>query len=166
MDIRGLLLVAWSGCVVREECYQHEDCSGDEFCWYGSCEQATDRYWTVEMVAAEVGWVHPDGLPWDTDSSPPDLYVEFGFDWDLCLTSYVPDDFAPVWYESCDFYVPHSPTLTVDLWDVDGVMDEFATGWTWSGEGDFTALARTAGTETGFVDPSGTIVLWVELWPY
>jgi hypothetical protein len=120
----------------------------------------------VEIRAADVGWVHPDGLPWDADFSPPDLYVEFGLPDDACLTSYVPDSFTPAWYEGCEFYVPDDPLFFLDLWDVDGAVDVLATGYTWDGAAAFTELARTSGTEPGFVDSSGTVTTWIELWPY
>jgi hypothetical protein len=167
--MRSLLLALAplvAGCVVYVECDRHEDCGSGEMCSHGDCERTTDRTWSVELVAAEVDRVHPDGLPWDTDYSPPDLYAEFGLEWDACLTSYVPDDYAPVWYETCDLYVPDDAVFLLNLWDVDGATDELATSYAWEGTAEFTELARTAGDEVGWVDSSGTIVTWMRLWPY
>jgi len=160
------LAPAGAACVVQVDCLGHEDCDGGEFCWYRSCEPATDRTWNVELVAAEVDWLHPDGMNWDTDGSPPDLYAEFGLEWDACVTSYVPNDYAPVWYESCDFYVPGDAVFLLNLWDVDPTVDELGATYAWEGTGAFTDLARTAGEEVGWVDESGTVVTWMRFWPY
>jgi hypothetical protein len=160
-----LWVAALHGCVVGGECDQDAECASDELCWVGRCEPATDRWWNVDIHAAEVGWAHPDGAAWDTDLSPPDLFVEFGLDIDTCLTSYVPDSYEPVWYESCDFFVPYDPVFSVGLWDFDTTVDELATELAWLGTHEFTSLARTAGQEVGFTDESGSIVLWLEVWP-
>lgn len=161
----ALFVAAPAGCL-RIECDDHNDCASDEVCWSGSCEPIIGRAWTVEIASASVDIVHPDGMLWDEDGSPPDLYAEFGFTSDACLTSYVPESFDPVWYESCDFYVAGGELFYIDLWDVDLTGDELGTSYEWDGTEAFIALARqTAGLETSYVDPSGTALVWFSLWP-
>jgi hypothetical protein len=151
-----------AGC---EICDVHSECSGDQLCWDGVCTAATDRVWNVEVSAAEVGMHHPDGYPWDGVDGPPDLYAEFGLPPDVCFTDVVPQSFDPVWYQSCDFYVPHDPLFAVDLWDVDDAVDELGAAFTWDGTPAWVDLARTAGRESAWVDESSSVVLWMYLEP-
>ena len=163
-----LALPALSQCIFYPaECREDAECGGAELCWDRRCEPIVDRYWTIEVVGADVDWLHPDGAPWDTDGSPPDLYTEYGMQGDgTCLTPYVPDTIHPTWLDACDFYVPPNPSFTVDLWDVDDATDEYGTGFEWTGTRAFVELARAAaGQQVAFADPSGTAFLWVELWP-
>lgn len=154
-----------SGCVIRVECERHTDCGSAEMCWDNRCEATTDRFWLVEMVAADVGYAHPDSYAWDEDYSPPDLFAEFGLPDDRCITTIRDNAYTPEWAEVCDFYVPPNPDFVVNLWDADGVYDELATSYEWLGVGEFTALAREAGGVVGFEDDSGTIVTWMMLTP-
>lgn len=154
-----------SQCVVGESCSLDGDCGGEGLCWSGRCEPAMDRYWNVDVRRAEVGPLHPDGAPWDLDGSPPDLYAEFGLPDDSCLTSYVPQSDFPGWFESCDFYVPYDPYFFVELWDVDGATDELGATFDWVGSAAWVSLARTAGHQAAYQDPSGTATLWLRLTP-
>jgi hypothetical protein len=157
-------LLSTAGCVI-EPCSFHDECGGGEFCWEGVCEQVYDRTWSVEVVSAEVGATHPDGYDWDPLGGPPDLYAEFGLMPDVCATSVAAQTFNPVWTEACDFYVHRHATFGVDLWDVDSTLDELGASYTWGGEHGFVDLARTAGHDAGWLDESGTVLLWLRLWP-
>ena len=147
-------------------CDNHLDCAGDDLCWDGTCIHAVDREWEIDIVASEVDQVAPDGAPWDSNHSPPDLYASFGVDkGDGCVTSFVPDSFDPVWYEACDMWIPWDPLFYVDLWDVDDPVDEFATTFEWDGQWPWLDVARTAGHEMTYMDPTGTAMLWMSVWP-
>jgi hypothetical protein len=149
-----------------DRCDVHGDCADDELCWAGECEPAMERDWLVDVVAAEVGWTHPDGEDWDPDDSPPDLYVEFGLDGsEGCFTSYVPEAYDPIWDEQCELYVPEDPIFLVNLWDDDPQEDDFAAGYYWEGSDAFVDLARTAGEEIGVVDETGEIWVWLMVRP-
>ena len=153
------------GCVPT--CDNHLDCAGDDLCWDGTCTSAFDRDWEVDILSAEVDNVAPDGLPWDSDHSPPDLYADFGLEYgDGCVTSFVPDSFDPVWYESCTFWIPRDSLFFVDLWDVDDHQDTFATTFEWDGNDAWIDLARTAGHDMNYIDPTGTTLLWMSVWPW
>lgn len=154
-----------AACEIAQPCSFHDECGGGEMCWEGVCEQVLDRSWSVEIVAAEVGVNHPDGFEWDESGGPPDLYAEFGLPSDVCDTSTDAQTFNPIWHESCEFHVPYDPVFLVDLWDVDNTVDELGVSYTWDGVHEFTELARTAGHDGGWIDESGTVVLWVSLWP-
>lgn len=163
----ALVWLGSAGCIVHvDPCDTHVECASDELCWDGTCEPAMERAWTVEIAAAEVGAMHPDGNEWDPALGAPDLYAEFGLPWDACITSLLPDMFDPVWYESCDFYIPYGADFFVNLWDADGAVDELGAGYTWDGIDGFVSLARTAGQESGYVDESGTVLLWMTVWPW
>ena len=153
------------GCI--PPCDNHLDCADDGVCWDGTCVPAFDHEWEIDVVSVEVERTAPDGEPWDPDHTPPDLYVDFGLDGgDGCVTSVVPDAFAPVWYESCNFWIPRHSLFFVDLWDVDGHQDEFATTFEWDGDDAWVELARTAGHEMVYIDPTGTTLLWMSVWPW
>ena len=160
-----LLTTLAIGCIPT--CENHLDCNGEEVCWDGTCMSAFDHDWEVDIVSAEVEQVAPDGVQWDSDHSPPDLYADFGLDGgDGCVTSFVPDSFDPVWYESCTFWIPRHSLFFVDLWDVDGHQDTFATTFEWDGDDAWVELARTAGHEIVYIDPTGTTLLWMSVWPW
>lgn len=161
----GLSIALLAACNDPNRCDHHEDCGAEDLCWSGTCAPVTDRPWTIEAVSADVGWAHPDGQAWDVDHSPPDLYVEFGFPTDACVTTFVPDVYDPIWQQSCEFLVPRAPEFYADVWDVDGELDELAASYTWAGTPAFVDLARTAGTEVAFTDESQTVVVWLSLWP-
>jgi hypothetical protein len=168
--IAAALVLGGAGCGGGGACYNHQGCDADEVCWDGTCERTTNRSWTFDLVKADVGVVHPDGLAWDEDGTWPDLYVGYGLDWDVCTSAYVPDAIDPVWYQTCDFYVPDDgATFSVELWDADSAADELATRFVWEGPEAFTDLVRVAADPTRdpapLVDPSGTVVLQLEIWP-
>ena len=158
-------LLLLSSCEVLEPCDVDEECNNGEMCLERVCQSTTDRLWTIEVSSAEVGANHPDGFPWDDGGGPPDLYVEFGPPTDACITSVAPQSYDPVWFESCDFYIPDHPEFYADLWDADGVSDELGASYGWEGTVEFTELARTAGHDAGWIDASGTVVLWLRMWP-
>jgi hypothetical protein len=167
MVLGPLLLLA--SCEPLRPCDFDDQCSSDEMCLDRVCQSTTGRTWRVEVSSAEVGADHPDGAPWDPSGGPPDLYVEFGLPSDgFCVTSVAPQTNDPVWFETCDIYVPHDPTFFADLWDADGTSptnDDLGASYTWDGDGEFTELARTAGHDAGWIDASGTVVLWLRMWP-
>jgi hypothetical protein len=158
------LAIAALGCI--PPCHNHLDCAHDDVCWESTCIPAFDHEWEVDIVSAEVEQMAPDDRPWDADHTPPDLYTDFGLDGlDACVTSFVPNSFDPVWYEACSFWVPRNPLFYVDLWDVDEPADTFATTWEWDGNDAWVSLARTAGHEMMYIDPTGTTLLWMSVWP-
>jgi hypothetical protein len=152
-------------CDVVEPCDLDDQCASDEMCLDRVCQRTTRRSWSIEVSSAEVGADHPDGFPWDDNGGPPDLYAEWGVFSDVCATSVDPQTYDPVWFQACDFYVPEDPMFYVDLWDVDGLTDELGASYEWLGPLEFTELARTAGHDAGWVDESGTVTLWLRMWP-
>ena len=162
-----ILLILLTACHHHRWCDDHTDCWDDEICNVDVCEPIFERDWAFEVDAVSVGALHPDGWPWDTDLSAPDLYVEFGFEDDLpCITSQRYDEYDSAWFEVCDFSCPAVPTLYFDLWDFDGEVDEYVTGFQWEGRDDFAYLVRNVPSPVDVVDQTGSVWLTFELWPY
>lgn len=164
-----MLLATLAGCVVvhDDRCASAAACGSAEICGpSGTCEPAVDRTWRIVMTGASVAETYANGDAWDPDQSPPDLYVEFGFDGgEGCFTSTVPESYDPVWDEECHFYVPPDSVFLVNLWDDDADQDEFAVGVYWEGTGEFTTIARDWGAPLAVDDPTGTATFFLELWP-
>jgi hypothetical protein len=105
-------------------------------------------------------------VPWDDDLSPPDLFVDFGFDpGEACVTSVWPNDFEPQWDEYCDLYAPRDPNLYLDVWEADAISDVWVTRLEWRGADAFVGLARQPHAPWYATDPTGTVTVTVEMWP-
>lgn len=114
------------------------------------------------MAGAEAGTVHPDGLPWDVDQSPPDLFVELGTEAEFCVTGIDWDDYSPDWNAACILWVSYDPLITLDLWEHDSAVDEYVAGWIWDGPTAVRDLATSDGVLASVLDRTGTVR--VDLW--
>ncbi|MFT5587746.1 MAG: hypothetical protein ACI9VR_005359 [Cognaticolwellia sp.] len=140
-------------------CETLDDCCSDEFCHEGDCLPHSARSFGIEVLAASVGWVRPDGGDWETSqfatTIEPDLVG--GAYWkDLstgqgtgCETWEASNFYDVTWNEApCWFTVVADqssmglgPTgianafLEVTLWDIDSFDRDHVATWSRSGWG-------------------------------
>lgn len=154
-----------AGCV-PDPCSWDVECGPAALCWLGGCEPILERVWQVDVVAAEVGWSHPEGRAWDEDASPPDLYVELTTGPRSCSTGLVPESTAPVYDGGCPLFLSEHPRLWVTLWDDDGPSSELVARWRFDGRTPVVELALGgAGREVALVDETLTAFVWLTFTP-
>ncbi len=143
-------------------CSSHLDCASTQICVGTSCTSAYGRGFWVGAYDAEFSTNDPACVcAWDPDGTAPDGYVEISVDGFLTgTTSIVTNNFYPIWDSGVDVILTTSTLVEMDVWDDDGVGDDYFLYVTVPSASIIDAV-RTGG---GFIDVCGAFTSTTDDW--
>ena len=147
------------------ECKSSSACEDADLCYEGSCVPALDQTYQINVLRVDVVGSHPDGSSWDSDGTPPDLWVEFGInEGEGCNTETVYNAYSASWDYYCTFVLPTGETFLINVWDSDGTDDEFGAGFYWQNN-QLVELLRASDEPQTVLDKTGLIAVRFEITP-
>ena len=112
------------------------DCDGQHFT--SECDAIYGPQFKITILLAESNYSWDDGVPFLSNASPPDMYVEFGkminsFNQSNCYTPEVSDSNIAMWESSCFFTFEQGDSFKIEIRDLDNPGAELIEKWKWEG---------------------------------